>query len=700
MQSMRVVLLLLGVICAEGVQKNPLSETVALLDGLQAKILNEGELELKAFNEYSLWCVDYIQDTKNEITTATMQKGKLEAKLAEHTALIEVAVPKIADLGAAIQAAEREKQGAIEIRTKEAADFGVAEKELMEALNVLDRAIAVLRRDMAKNPAALMQLDTSNMANLIKSIDAVINAAAFSSADRQSLTALLQSQQGSDSEDGDVGAPAAAVYKTHSTNIVEVLEDMREKAETQLGNLRKAEVNTRHNFEMLRQSLEDQIAEDGKAMDKTKAEKAATAEAKAVAIADLADTGKELGSLQGALAGADDTCKRVASDHEATVSARTEELKVIAEALEVLRSTTSGAVGQTYSLLQVSVVSGMHTHSDLVKSEVLVLVKRLAKQHHSAALAQLASRIAATVQLGQSNGDDVFGKVKGLIRDLIARLEGEASADATEKAFCDWETAKTEEKKGELDDDIAKLNSKIDTASARSANLKADVRDLQAELAALARAQAKMDEIRAEAHADYINAKADLEQGLAGVRKAFVVLRDYYNVDASLMVDVGSFMQQPAKPDLFVAGRGTASSILGILQVVESDFAANLAKEEMQEADEQAAYEKMTQENSIVKTVKDQGVSYKTAEFKTLDKNINEMSSDRKTAHTELDAVLQYLSQLRARCVAKPETYESRRDRRAAEIAGLKHAQEILQNEVAFLQHNHRGGNMRGALSL
>ena len=80
-----------------------------------------------------------------------------------------------------------------------------------------------------------MQLDTSNMNKLIESLDAVINAAAFSSADRQSLTALLQSHQETDSEDGDIGALAVATHRTHSTNIGEVLEDMREKAETQLG---------------------------------------------------------------------------------------------------------------------------------------------------------------------------------------------------------------------------------------------------------------------------------------------------------------------------------------------------------------------------------------------------------------------------------------------------------------------------------
>ena len=98
---------------------------------------------------------------------------------------------------------------------------------------------------------------------------------------------------------------------------------------------------------------------------------------------------------------------------------------------------------------------------------------------------------------------------------------------------------------------MSKLTLKIDQAAARSAKLKADLNDLLAELAALAKAQANMDDIRAETHADDIQAKADLEQGWAGVRKALVVLRTYYAKDAAEMVDVGSLMQPPAKPELF-----------------------------------------------------------------------------------------------------------------------------------------------------
>merc|ERR1719183_3437985 len=100
------------------------------------------------------------------------------------------------------------------------------------------------------------------------------------------------------------------------------------------------------------------------------------------------------------------------------------------------------------------------------------MVKKLARAHHSAALAQLASRIAVVARYGSKSGGDPFGKVRGLINDMIMKLEKEAEAEATEKAYCDEQMTKTEAKKSELDDDIAKLTSKIDKAASRSAALK------------------------------------------------------------------------------------------------------------------------------------------------------------------------------------------------------------------------------------
>jgi len=311
-------------------------------------------------------------------------------------------------------------------------------------------------------------------------------------------------------------------------------------------------------------------------------------------------------------------------------------------------------------------------------------------------LAQLASRIAAVERFGTASGEDPFAKVKGLISDMIAKLESEAGSEATEKAYCDEQMSKTEAKKGELEEDISALTSKIDKAAAASASLKKDVALLQNELSSLAKSQAEMDSIRRESHADYAQAKEDLEAGLHGVRKALGVLRDYYGGSAAAAMlqsdeDMGAMMHQPSPPVKHGKAAGAGGSIIDILEVVESDFAKNLAAEEAEESDAQSEYDKITQENEVTKTTKEQDVKYSTQEFKGLDKSIAEFSADKQTENTELSAVLEYYSKIKDRCIAKPETYEERKRRREEEIDGLKKALSILEDETALTQRSKRG---------
>merc|ERR1719409_883778 len=94
--------------------------------------------------------------------------------------------------------------------------------------------------------------------------------------------------------------------------------------------------------------------------------------------------------------------------------------------------------------------------------------------------------------------------------------------------------------------------------------------------------------------------------------------------------------------------------------------------------------------------MKDQDAKYKTKEFKGLDKATAEANADKSTVQEELDAVNEYYSGIKARCVAKAETYAERVKRREAEIAGLKEALSILEGEAVLLQKTHKH-TLRGA---
>merc|ERR1719378_841577 len=99
---------------------------------------------------------------------------------------------------------------------------------------------------------------------------------------------------------------------------------------------------------------------------------------------------------------------------------------------------------------------------------------------------------------------------------------------------------------------------------------------------------------------------------------------------------------------------------------------ASLERSNAAEECAQSAYDEETKENEIERTTKEADVKYKTKEAASLDKSVAELTSDKEGVETELSAVLEYLKKIEEECVAKPETYEERKERREAEIAGLK----------------------------
>merc|ERR1719272_2640588 len=135
---------------------------------------------------------------------------------------------------------------------------------------------------------------------------------------------------------------------------------------------------------------------------------------------------------------------------------------------------------------------------------------------------------------------------------------------------------------------------------------------------------------------------------------------------------------------------GAGSGIVGMLEVVESDFTKGLSEMTVTEQTSQADYDRESQRNEITKATKEQSVKYKTKESKGLDQSVSEAKSDRSTTQEELDAIMQYLGKLDNICIAKAEPFGERKRRREEEIAGLKEAMNILSDEAVLLQRGLR----------
>merc|ERR1719221_384066 len=485
----------------------------------------------------------------------------------------------------------------------------------------------------------------------------------MSSADAKRLTALVQDSQ----EDEDSGAPAAATYEGQSGGILKTLEGLLEEAETQLGNAQNKETKSLFEFQQLKQSIEDALAYAEKELAEAKKGIAASGEKKAEAEGDLAATTKDLNEDIKALEDLHAECMTKAETFEAETKSRGEELTAIAEAKKVLKETTSAAVDQTYNFMQMRA----EVEEGLAHFQAVRFVRQLAKKSKAPALALLAKRMASVMRDSSRSQEDIFAKVKGLISEMIEKLEKEADADAKHKAYCDKELKYAEEKQAKRINEIEKLTTSIDEMSSRSAQLKDEVATLQKELQDIANSQAEMDKIRAKEKAEYEEEKANLELGISGVQKALKILKDYY-----------------AKDSAHGSAEGASSGIIGLLEVCLSDFEKGLSDITSEEESSISEYEKQTKENEILTAEKEQAVKFKTKEFKDLDKATAEAKSDLEATQDQLAATEAELEKLHEECDETAPTYEELQKGRQNEIAGLKQALDILEGEAALIQQS------------
>lgn len=681
--KLATIILVASALQAQGndVTVNPVQKVLSMLGDLQAKIIREGTAAQKTYDEFAEWCEDRSRNIGFEIKDGKSEVAQQKATIESETANAASANAKIEELADALTTDEADLAAATKIRKKEAADFSAVEKDMLETIDTLERAILILEKEMKKGGAAMVQMEKAG-SNLVQALTVMVDASMINTQDAAKLTALMQ---GSSSEDeDDTGAPAAAVYEGHSGGIIDTLESLLDKAKNALEKARAAETSSKNNFAMLEQSLNDEISASNKDLAKTKKALAASQETKATAEGDLADASKGLSQDETTLKTLHQDCLEKSRDFEAETKSRGEELKALSMAKKIIAEATDGADSLSYGLDQISFlqsssdsVISLDSGADLANFEAVRLVRDLARKTGDTALTQLAARMAAAIRRAKSGTADPFAKVKELIKGMIETLLKDAQADASHKAYCDKELGESGAKKTEKTAVVEKLSTQIDSMSAKSAQLKEQVAALQKQLAGLARSQAEMDSIRAEERTTFQANKKEMEEGITGIKAALKLLRDYY-----------------AKDKAHESADGAGSGIVGMLEVVESDFTKGLSEMTVAEQTSAADYDKESRSNEISKATKDQSVKYKTKEFKGLDQSVSETKSDRGTTQEELNAIVQYLAKLDPICIAKAETHGERKARREAEIAGLKEALNILNGEAVLLQS---GAVLRGA---
>merc|ERR1712066_776770 len=222
----------------------------------------------------------------------------------------------------------------------------------------------------------------------------------------------------------------------------------------------------------------------------------------------------------------------------------------------------------------------------------------------------------------------------------------------------------------------------IDELEASIAKLTEDIEELTEAVAALNEAMAKATKLRQEEKKENLQTIADSQEAQTAVAQAITVLKEFYEKagDATALLQ-----QQPEAPEIFdEAYKGMQSEnggVVGMLEVIESDFARLESETKAAEAAAQKEYDTFMTKSKVDKEAKTTSIEHKTAKKQDEEQALTTKSEDLEGTQKELDAALAYFDKLKPSCVDAGVSYDDRVARRKEEIESLQEALRILNGE-------------------
>merc|ERR1719414_829580 len=276
--------------------------------------------------------------------------------------------------------------------------------------------------------------------------------------------------------------------------------------------------------------------------------------------------------------------------------------------------------------------------------------------------------------------DDPFVKVKKMIKDLIVRLMEEANDEAEHKGWCDTELSTNEQTRKEKTEAVEGLHAEIDQLEASIAKLTEDIGDLTTAISELQAAMAKNTELRQEEKAKNEQTIKDAGEAQTAVAQALTVLKEFY----AKAGDATALVQQtpPAIFDSPYQGmQAENGGVIGMLEVIESDFARLEADTTAAEATSQKNYDTFMTDSKVDVAAKETDIEHKTTKKQDQNQALTTKRSDLEGTQKELDAALAYFDKLKPSCVDAGVSYDARVARRKEEIESLQEALRILNGE-------------------
>jgi len=663
--SVLIALTFLGAATADKI--TPVESVINLLEKLEKQTMEEGKAEAEGYDKFACFCKEQADEKLYAITKADQ---KIELLTAESKAL----------------------QGDITNLNKEIASLNTEISDLQSTCEAEQKA-----RDEAFNKYAIRRDDLSGaISGCDEAIELLKGGQAPGLIQKKITTALKK------------GGEDPAGFKFHSGEIIELMQDTLKKFKVNKNDLDADEAEKKHTFDMAQGARFNQIKALTASLTEAEKEAGAKENRKFEADEECDKTKEDRTADNTFMDDLTSQCEAKAEAWDARSKTRSAELTAIAGAISTLKGEVSGNYNANKKLVglvskHTQVSKAPKGHWEWVEDDqasVSFLQKKEVHSHHKKAIVhKLMGYLKDQAKKLKSDHlsalmirlkEDHFVKVRGMIKDLVAKLEADASAEADQKAWCDEEmeksTSKRDENIGAMEGDLASKS----TAEAKIAKLEEEIATLMSEVAELTKALNEATELRGAEKAENTKTLADANAGLAGVTKAMKILKDFY--DNALIQTKTEY--KPPKGDAsgktvgdlapdsfsgdFSGNQDAATGIIGQLDVIKSDFEGTIDATKTAESDAESEFDSYKSDTESDISSKESDIASKEGEVKSTTGDLADYTDDLKT-HTVLKAdALAELAKLQPACVDTGSDYAEKVARREQEIESLKNAYVIF----------------------
>lgn len=632
---------------------------------MMKEMKSKGEAELateaKLYEEYMTWCKDTTVTKSQEIETGTNHIGRLEAEIQKHDASGTKAKDEIAALDADISGWKSDHEKISAIRAEEKADYDATHTDYSESIDAITRAIV-----------AVQDTSTQKLSQL-QSTFSLLQAKKVPASASKKLTALLQLTQD----------PYA--YESKSGGVVDLLKDLKEKFLAELNDLEKEEMETKHAYDMEALTLTDQTKYAEKERATKASELAAHESASAEAKGTLAEVSAEKAADEKYKADLAAQCEVKSESYAARTQMRKEELEAIAKAIEIMSDESVSGSADKYlpSLVQKKRSFGMLRstsealrHDANRRNAVVKAATLLQKRGFKLGSKQLS-------MLAIKMSTDPFAKVVDMIKGLIAKLQEEAAAESEKKAWCDGELKTNKLTRDAKTAEVEAISAAVDKLKATISKLATSIAEHSDKLAELDAAMAEATSVRQKEKAENEETIADAKAALEAVAAATKVLKEYYAKASPAMLQQSPADDAPPSfsNEAYTGMQGSSKGVLGLLEVIQTDFSRVKADTESDEAQAATEYDTFMDESAKTKEVTYANRLAMSREKTAKERELGSTETDLSATQAELDAALAYYAKLKPDCIADGLDFATRAQMRQEEIESLNEAYKILDGQ-------------------